>query len=300
MKNSSSSSSGSAAAGAFAGHALLALRVEAPPPHAAAQVLLADRAEPAGREDPVDALAHVQAVVFLLDLLRGVERLVVAQRPLTLAALAGGRSSVRGCRSSWPRRCVPGNGKAASRRPGWCGKKGGLGPHAGCRLPGHRAAPCDSTGVRASWRPPGRRCVCGSRFPISHGRNCRCKTVSALAPGVSRRRRLHAPVATVCGDEQRGLRRRFVVRSRPRSGARGRRLADAARPRGARAPPSAPRGTGCPCRPRARQATTCSCARSLRSWTSAAMISGKAVRQAADGADRAPRHPFQDQRLRSR
>ena len=103
-------------AGALAGHALLTLRVQPVPAQPGAQVLLADRTEPAGSEDPVDPLAHVQAVVVLLDLLGGVERLVVAQPPLPLASFAGSHSlgwSVDHVAS----RCVPGNGKAASRRP---------------------------------------------------------------------------------------------------------------------------------------------------------------------------------------
>ena len=103
----------------LAGDALLALRVEAVPPHPRAEVLLADRAEPARREDPIDALAHVQAVVVLLDLLGRVERLVIAQPPLPLAALAGGPRWRGGlCRSSRSISFAGENGKAASRRPG--------------------------------------------------------------------------------------------------------------------------------------------------------------------------------------
>ena len=148
-------------AGALAGHALLALRVEAVPPQARTQVLLADRAEPARREDPVDPLADVQAVVVLLDLLGGVERLVVAQPPLPLASFAG-------CRS-WGGRVAHrvtfgrGNGKGRLSAASAVGTEEGVtAASRGCRLPGHRAAPCDSTGDRASWQRRVRRCGCGS------------------------------------------------------------------------------------------------------------------------------------------
>ena len=88
---------GLGAPGSLAGHALLPLRVEAPPAHPVAEVLLADRAEAAGREDPLDPLAHLERLGLLLDLLGAVQRLVVAERPLALTSGAWG-SSVR---------CVP-------------------------------------------------------------------------------------------------------------------------------------------------------------------------------------------------
>ncbi len=75
---------------ALTGNALFPLRVEAPPTQPRPQVLLADRPESARSEDPLDAFANGEPVVLLLDLLRGVERLVVAQPPLTLAARARG------------------------------------------------------------------------------------------------------------------------------------------------------------------------------------------------------------------
>ena len=75
---------------ALTGNALLPLRVEAPPTQPRPQVLLPDRPESARSEDPLDAFADGEPVVLLLDLLRGVERLVVAQPPLTLAARARG------------------------------------------------------------------------------------------------------------------------------------------------------------------------------------------------------------------
>ncbi len=66
----------------------LALRVEAPPPEAAAQVGGVDRGEASVRVDVLDAGSHVERVVVLLGLLVGVERLAVSERPLALT-LAG-------------------------------------------------------------------------------------------------------------------------------------------------------------------------------------------------------------------
>ena len=66
--------------------ALLALGVQAPPAETAAQVALVDAVEAAAGVDVLDARPHVERVVVLLDLLVGVERLAVAQRPLALAA----------------------------------------------------------------------------------------------------------------------------------------------------------------------------------------------------------------------
>ena len=75
--------------------AFLALRVEAPPAEAAAQVAAVDRGEAAYGVDVLDAGADVERVVVLLGLLVGVQRLAVAQRPLALAAL-GARSTGSG------------------------------------------------------------------------------------------------------------------------------------------------------------------------------------------------------------
>ena len=75
--------------------AFLALRVEAPPAEATAQVSAVDRGEAAVRVDVLDTGADVERVVVLLGLLVGVQRLAVAQRPLALAAL-GARSTGSG------------------------------------------------------------------------------------------------------------------------------------------------------------------------------------------------------------
>ena len=75
--------------------ARLALGVEPPPAEPPAQVGRVDRGEPAVGVDVLDPGAHVQAVVVLLDPLVGVQRLEVAQRPLTLAALAARRQRPR-------------------------------------------------------------------------------------------------------------------------------------------------------------------------------------------------------------
>ena len=117
MKNSSSSSSGSALPVRSPGNALLPLGVQAPPAHPVAEILLADRAEPTGSEDPLDPLPHLERLGLLLDLLRPVQRLVVAQRPLALSTRAGSLSF-----GECHRRCLPDiwpeMGTAASRRPG--------------------------------------------------------------------------------------------------------------------------------------------------------------------------------------
>ena len=73
-------------AGALARDTLLPLGVQPPPSEPGSKVLLADRAEPSRSEDPIDALADVEAVALFLDLLRRVERLVVAQAPLPLTS----------------------------------------------------------------------------------------------------------------------------------------------------------------------------------------------------------------------
>ena len=182
---------------AFSRNPLLALRVQPVPPQARTQVLLADRTEPARREDPVDPLAHVQAVVVLLDLLRGVERLVVAQPPLPLASFAGSRSRCRALSLIVASRVCPGNGKGRLSAA-WVVKEEGSFRAAsrGCRLPGHRAAPCDSTGGTASWRRRGLRCGCGSRFPISHVGIAGAKP-TARASGVSSEARSVAATCTL-------------------------------------------------------------------------------------------------------
>jgi hypothetical protein len=72
--------------GASAVDAGLALRVQAPPAEAAAEVLRVDRGEAAMRVDRLDAVTDVEAAVVLLHALVGVERLAVADGPLALAA----------------------------------------------------------------------------------------------------------------------------------------------------------------------------------------------------------------------
>ena len=74
--------------GAAAVDAGLALGVEAPPPHASAQVGGVDGVEPALGVDVLDAGADVQPVVVLLGALVRVERFAVAELPLAFAALA--------------------------------------------------------------------------------------------------------------------------------------------------------------------------------------------------------------------
>ena len=76
--------------------ALLTLGVEAPPAHPAAQVLLVDAVEALLGVDVLDAGAHVERVVVLLELLVGVERLAIAERPLAFA-LAFRRRGLAGC-----------------------------------------------------------------------------------------------------------------------------------------------------------------------------------------------------------
>src|SRR5262249_24895972 len=68
--------------------ALLALGVEAHPPHPAAQVLLVDAVEALLGVDIDDAGAHVECVVVLFELLVGVEWLAIAELPLALATWA--------------------------------------------------------------------------------------------------------------------------------------------------------------------------------------------------------------------
>ncbi len=159
---------------ALARHALLALRVQAVPAHAGTQVLLADRAEPARREDPVDPLANVQAVVVLLDLLGGVERLVVAQPPLPLASLAGcrswgGRVAHRVTFGRWERERPPLGGLGGGNG------RGELRPHragAGCRGTVRRRATAQAAGHHGGDESGGAGADHDSHLPR---RNCRCK-----------------------------------------------------------------------------------------------------------------------------
>ena len=64
----------------------LALGVEAPPAEPAVQVVVADRGEPLLAVDVLDAGAHVERVVLLLEALVGVQRLGLAEGPLALAS----------------------------------------------------------------------------------------------------------------------------------------------------------------------------------------------------------------------
>ena len=64
----------------------LALGVEAPPAEPPVQVVAADRGEALLAVDVLDAGAHVERVVVLLEPLVGVERLGLTQRPLALAS----------------------------------------------------------------------------------------------------------------------------------------------------------------------------------------------------------------------
>lgn len=77
----------------------LALGVEAPPAHPAAQVVGVDRVEAALRVDRLNACPHIETVVVLLELLVAVQRGVVPRGPLTLTAvtahLAAGRCGGR-------------------------------------------------------------------------------------------------------------------------------------------------------------------------------------------------------------
>ena len=76
--------------GATAVDAGLALGVEAPPAHPAAQVGRVDAGEAAVCVDVLDPGPDVEAVVVLLRPLVGVERLAVPERPLALAAPPAG------------------------------------------------------------------------------------------------------------------------------------------------------------------------------------------------------------------
>ncbi len=114
--------------------ALLALGVKAPPAHPAAQILLVDAVEAVNGVDVLDAVAHVERVVVLLDLLVRVERLAIAQLPLAFALAlrrALGRGLCHGCGSF----VEPAFGRAIHRwavrrrrSGGQLKVRGGLGP----------------------------------------------------------------------------------------------------------------------------------------------------------------------------
>ncbi len=74
----------------------LALGVEAPPAHAAAQVVGVDRVEAPLGVDRLNACPHVETVVVLLELLVAVEGRVVSDGPLALTAVTAGLAA-RGC-----------------------------------------------------------------------------------------------------------------------------------------------------------------------------------------------------------
>ena len=91
-----------------------ALRVQAVPAEPAAQVGRVDRVEAVLGVNVDDPLPHIEAVVVLLVHLVGIERLVVAQCPLALTALAAGAAG-RG-RAAGRRRYGLRAGLAAGRR----------------------------------------------------------------------------------------------------------------------------------------------------------------------------------------
>ena len=105
-----------------------ALGVEAPPAEPAAQVGRVDTGEAALAVDVLDPGPDVEPVVVLLDALVRVERLEVAQRPLSFAALAlrGSCGGCHGARSSQAEGHANGDGgfsnsddpAGASARPG--------------------------------------------------------------------------------------------------------------------------------------------------------------------------------------
>ena len=77
----------------------LALGVQAPPAHAAAQVVGVDGVEARLGVDRLNACPHIETVVVLLELLVAVQRCVMPRGPLTLTAvtahLAAGRCGGR-------------------------------------------------------------------------------------------------------------------------------------------------------------------------------------------------------------
>ena len=86
--------------GAAAVDAGPALGVQAPPAHPPAQVGRIDAGEAAMGVNGLDPGPDVEPVVVLLGALIGVERLAVAERPLTLAA---GPARALRARVTWPR-----------------------------------------------------------------------------------------------------------------------------------------------------------------------------------------------------
>ena len=96
MKNSSSSSCGSSVAVLPPSKPRGALGVEPPPAEPAAQVGRVDRGEAALGVDVLDPGPHVERVVVLLELLVGVQRLAVAERPLALTAARSGPATAAG------------------------------------------------------------------------------------------------------------------------------------------------------------------------------------------------------------
>ena len=104
MKNSSSSSSSSSIAVLPPSKPGRALGVEAHPAEPAAQVGGVDRGEAALGVDVEDPVADVERVVVLLGLLVLVQRLAVAERPLTLAALGARDLGVARAAVAWKRR----------------------------------------------------------------------------------------------------------------------------------------------------------------------------------------------------
>ena len=137
----------------------LALGVQAPPAHPAAQVVGVDRVEAALGVDRLNACPHIETVVVLLELLVAVERREVAHGPLALAAVASGLAAGRG-----------GCGRSAGWRPwvyvllGGSRQRTALAPrdlrrHTGRRVATRRQAA--DQGVARPRRWGRRRSVCG-------------------------------------------------------------------------------------------------------------------------------------------
>jgi hypothetical protein len=109
---------------------LLALGVQAHPPHPTAQILLVDAVEALLRIQVDDAGAHIERVVVLLELFVRVERLAVAERPLAFAAWAfdwlgfsGGHVGglLGGSRIARDHRGLSGGADPAASYEGWAG-----------------------------------------------------------------------------------------------------------------------------------------------------------------------------------
>ena len=131
--------------------ARLALRVEAPDPEASVQVGRVDRREPALRVDALDAVAHAQAVVDLLPLLVGVERLGAVDLPLSVRTGGGARRPVGAGRGG----ALGSLGSLGARRVGGRGIRRRRGGH-GLLLPqrAHSARSWCSVEARRVRRPP--------------------------------------------------------------------------------------------------------------------------------------------------